>query len=150
MGLQHCDRAHEGARTRLRWCFGCSLGSLLRVRQNSPVQVLFVYLVPARLVRRTARRGGEQVRLRDKLFRALVAQEIGYFDSNSTGELTSRLASDTTAVGDQVALNVNVFLRSLISAVGALAFMFVLSWRLSVLAFCTVPPTIFISNFYGK
>jgi hypothetical protein len=30
------------------------------------------------------------------------------FHSHKTGEITSRLSSDTTLVGDQVALNVNV------------------------------------------
>ena len=91
-----------------------------------------------------------KVRIRDRLFRALMKQELGFFDSTSTGELTSRLSSDTAAVGDQVSLNVNVFARSLISMIGALIFMFLLSWRLSLLAFCTVPPTILAAQVYGK
>ncbi len=89
-------------------------------------------------------------RLRDRLFRALMAQEQAFFDTTSTGDLTSRLASDTTAVGDQLSLNVNVFARSVISAIGSLLFMFTLSWRLSLLAFCTVPPTVLISQVYGE
>ena len=91
-----------------------------------------------------------KVRIRDRLFRALLRQDVAFFDSNSTGELTSRLSSDTATVGDQVSLNVNVFLRSFITALGALVFMFKLSWRLSLLAFCTVPPTILFSQIYGK
>lgn len=91
-----------------------------------------------------------KVRIRDRLFRSLLRQDIAFFDSNSTGELTSRLSSDTATVGDQVSLNVNVFLRSFITALGALIFMFKLSWRLSLLAFCTVPPTILFSQIYGK
>lgn len=46
-------------------------------------------------------------------------------------------------------LQVNVFLRSAIQMVGSLVFMFALSWRLTALAFCTVPPTILISRVYG-
>lgn len=91
-----------------------------------------------------------KVRIRDRLFRSLLRQDIAFFDSNSTGELTSRLSSDTATVGDQVSLNVNVFLRSFITALGALIFMFKLSWQLSLLAFCTVPPTILFSQIYGK
>lgn len=83
-----------------------------------------------------------KVRLRDKLFRAILCQEQSFFDATSTGELTSRMSSDTTAVGDSVALNANVFLRSMIMALGSLAFMFVLSWRLTLLAFTIIPPTI--------
>ncbi|XP_069038024.1 ABC-type oligopeptide transporter ABCB9 isoform X2 [Lepisosteus oculatus] len=36
------------------------------------------------------------VRLRNLLFRSLVHQEIGFFDENHTGDITSRLTSDTT------------------------------------------------------
>lgn len=91
-----------------------------------------------------------KVRLRDLLLRAILRQDSSFFDSTPTGDLTSRLSSDTAVVGDQVALNVNVFLRSAISAVGSLIFMFSLSWRLSLLAFCVVPPIILFSQIYGK
>ena len=91
-----------------------------------------------------------KVRLRDLLLRSILAQEQAFFDATPVGDLVSRLASDTTVVGDQVSLNVNVFLRSAISALGALVFMFSLSWRLSLLAFCTIPPTILVSSVYGK
>ena len=61
-----------------------------------------------------------KVRLRDMLLRSILAQEQSFFDSTPVGDLVSRLASDTTVVGDQVSLNVNVFLRSAISALGSL------------------------------
>ena len=61
-----------------------------------------------------------KVRLRDVLLRALLANEAAFFDATSVGELSSRLSSDTTVVGDQVSLNVNVFLRSAIAALGSL------------------------------
>ena len=43
---------------------------------------------------------GERVvaRLRLSLFRAILHQEVGFFDSRKTGELVSRLGSDTTIV----------------------------------------------------
>ena len=72
------------------------------------------------------------VRLRVKLMDALLSQDIGFFDITKTGDITSRLSSDTTLVGDQVALNVNVFLRSLVQAIGALLFMLSASCQLSV------------------
>lgn len=39
-----------------------------------------------------------RVRLRDRLLRALLVQEQGFFDGASTGDLTSRLSADTTSV----------------------------------------------------
>ena len=90
------------------------------------------------------------VRLRVKLMDALLAQDIGFFDTTKTGDITSRLSSDTTLVGDQVSLNVNVFLRSLVQAIGVLLFMFLVSWQLSVLAFISVPLITLLSKWYGN
>ena len=56
------------------------------------------------------------VRIRSHLFGNLLQQEIGFFDKTKTGEITSRLAADTTTVADQVCLNLNVMLRSLTQA----------------------------------
>jgi len=90
------------------------------------------------------------VRLRVKLMDSLLSQDIGFFDITKTGDITSRLSSDTTLVGDQVALNVNVFLRSVVQAAGVLFFMFLVSWQLSILAFISVPLITFLSKWYGN
>lgn len=89
------------------------------------------------------------VRLRVQLMDSLLAQDIGFFDVAKTGEITSRLSSDTTLVGDQVSLNVNVFLRSLVQALGVLLFMFIVSWQLSILAFISVPVITLLSKQYS-
>jgi ATP-binding cassette subfamily B (MDR/TAP) protein 9 len=91
-----------------------------------------------------------KVRLQEMLFRTIVMQEQAFFDTSSTGELVSRLSSDTTKVGDMVSLNINIFLRSFIAAVGSLAFMFSLSWRLTIVTFSILPATIILSQVYGK
>lgn len=90
------------------------------------------------------------VRLRVKLMDSLLAQDIGFFDVTKTGDITSRLSSDTTLVGDQIALNVNVFLRSVVQAIGVLSFMFVVSWQLSIVAFISVPLITLLSKWYGN
>lgn len=90
------------------------------------------------------------VRLRVQLMDSLLHQDIGFFDVTKTGDITSRLSSDTTLVGDQVSLNVNVFLRSVVQAIGVLVFMFVVSWQLSILAFISVPLITILSKWYGN
>ncbi len=52
--------------------------------------------------------GRVNVRLRLRLMDSLLTMEQGFFDLTKTGDITSRLSSDTTLVGDQVTLNVNV------------------------------------------
>mmetsp|Transcript_13991 Transcript_13991/g.21473 ORF Transcript_13991/g.21473 Transcript_13991/m.21473 type:complete len:1008 (+) Transcript_13991:107-3130(+) len=88
-------------------------------------------------------------RLRLRLMDSLLAQEIGFFDTTKTGDITSRLCSDTTMVGDQVTLNVNVFLRSFVQAIGVLVFMFLVSWRLTMLVLLSVPAITVMSKLYG-
>jgi len=90
------------------------------------------------------------VRLRAKLFRAVIDQDIAFFDSANTGELTSRLTQDCQKVVDQVELNVNIFFRSTVGAIMALIFMFGMSFKLSLLAFVSVPATVVISKVYGQ
>lgn len=51
-------------------------------------------------------------RIRERLFTALMQQEVGFFDTTKAGDITSRLSADTTTVADQISLNVNVFARS--------------------------------------
>lgn len=94
--------------------------------------------------------GRVNIRLRVQLMDSLLSQDIGFFDVTKTGDITSRLSSDTTLVGDQVTLNVNVFLRSLVQAAGVLIFMFVVSWQLSILAFISVPLITVLSKWYGN
>jgi ATP-binding cassette subfamily B (MDR/TAP) protein 9 len=93
--------------------------------------------------------GRVNVRLRTLLMDSLLAQDIGFFDVTKTGDISSRLSSDTTLVGDQVTLNVNVFLRSLVQAIGVLIFMAILSWQLTLLAFISVPVITIFSRYYG-
>ncbi|XP_063820625.1 ABC-type oligopeptide transporter ABCB9 [Pseudophryne corroboree] len=90
------------------------------------------------------------IRIRNLLFRSLIAQEIGFFDENHTGDIISRLTSDTTIVSDVVSENVNVFLRSVLKATGVIVFMFTLSWQLSLLTFLGFPIIMLVSRVYGK
>jgi hypothetical protein len=86
------------------------------------------------------------VRLRRALFRSLLRQEIAFFDEHSTGEITSRLSNDTQQVGQQVELNVNVFLRSFLQALFILVQMAFISWELALTAFVSVPTIVFVSK----
>lgn len=90
------------------------------------------------------------VRIRTKLFYSLLSQDIGFFDTNRTGDITSRLAADTTTVTDQICLNLNIMMRSMTQAAMVLVFMFRTNWRLTVVTFIMVPIVIVVSKIYGS
>ncbi|XP_071356556.1 antigen peptide transporter 2a [Trachinotus anak] len=87
-------------------------------------------------------------RMKVKLFETLTKQEIGFFETIKTGEITSRLSKDTTLMGRTVCLNVNVLLRTFIKTVGMISLMMNLSWKLTFLVLMETPITGLIQNIY--
>lgn len=47
-----------------------------------------------------------------------------------------------------MSLNINFFLRNFVQAVGTLIFLFLQSWKLSLVAFVSVPAIVVISRVY--
>jgi ABC transporter fused permease/ATP-binding protein len=95
---------------------------------------------------------GERVvaRLRQELFGALIHQEIGFFDQQRTGELTNRLASDTTVIQKAVTVNVSMLLRFVVQALGAVAILAWISWKLTVVMLAVVPLVAVGAGLYGR
>ncbi|CAF0983031.1 unnamed protein product [Rotaria sp. Silwood1] len=88
-------------------------------------------------------------RLRNTVFACIVKQDIEFFDQTKTGEITSRLSSDITTVGEAVSINLNIFLRSVVQAIGIIVMMLVLSWNLFLLILITGPLTFVTAKIYG-
>ncbi|XP_029519315.1 antigen peptide transporter 2-like [Oncorhynchus nerka] len=89
-------------------------------------------------------------RMKVELFGALVKQEISFFETIKTGDITSRLSTDTTKMARAVALNVNVLLRTLIKIVGMLSLMMSLSWKLTLLMLMETPVTGLLQGVYDN
>ncbi len=85
---------------------------------------------------------GERVvtRLRETLYGSLMRQEIAFFDERRTGELTNRLASDTTVLQSAVSANVSMGLRNIAQVLGGLGFLLYTSPTLTLLMLAVVPP----------
>ena len=95
---------------------------------------------------------GESIvtRLREQLYRAILDQEIGFFDERRTGELTNRLSSDTTVLQSAVSANVSMGLRNLAQVLGGLGFLFYTSPILTALMLAVVPAIAIGAVFYGR
>jgi len=90
------------------------------------------------------------VRLRQQLFKSLLRQEMGFFDTTKTGEITSRLTQDCQRVADQVSFNVNFFSRTVVELVATLCFMLSYSTELTMISFATVPVVALLSKQVGQ
>src|SRR5262245_41565444 len=84
---------------------------------------------------------GERIvaRLRRRLYAHVLSQEVAFFDSHRTGELVSRLASDTTVIQATVTVNASMALRNVLLFVGAISIMFVMSAKLAAIVLGLVP-----------
>ncbi|CAM2069029.1 ATP-binding cassette domain-containing protein [Sulfidibacter corallicola] len=79
-------------------------------------------------------------KLQSDTYRRIVSQEVGFFDKRRTGELMSRLASDTTVLQNTVSVNISMALRGLASAIGGIALLAWTSPRLTLIMLLAVPP----------
>ncbi len=89
-------------------------------------------------------------RVRERLYQRLLEQEIGFFDSSRTGELISRLGTDSATIQSLVAANVSMVFRHVITALGGIGLLFVTSPRLTVVMLLVVPPIAVGSVVYGR
>uniref|UniRef100_A0A2K6MS61 Antigen peptide transporter 2 n=1 Tax=Rhinopithecus bieti TaxID=61621 RepID=A0A2K6MS61_RHIBE len=89
------------------------------------------------------------LRIREQLFSSLLRQDLGFFQEAKTGELNSRLSSDTTLMSNWLPLNANVLLRSLVKVVGLYGFMLSISPRLTLLSLLDMPFTIAAEKVYN-
>jgi len=88
--------------------------------------------------------------LRIALYRAIVEQDIAFFDTSRTGDLLSRLSSDTQDVQRAMTVNISVALRYLVQVIGGIILMLYISLRLTLVILFVVPAIVFISILWGK
>ena len=88
--------------------------------------------------------------LRDQLFGSITKQDIGFFDTTKTGELTSRLTVDIDKLQNALSMNVAVMLRSLVVGLGALVMLIILSPLLTAIVVGTLPITLWLTKWMGK
>lgn len=88
--------------------------------------------------------------VRRDLYRHLLSLDVTFFANRRTGELTSRIASDVTAIQNSVTLSLAEALRQVIVFVGGTAFLFWIDWRLACLLLGLIPVLVVSFAFFGR
>ncbi|KAF2756024.1 ATP-binding cassette transporter ABC4 [Pseudovirgaria hyperparasitica] len=80
-------------------------------------------------------------RVRDKAFRTMLRQDIGYFDreENTAGALTSTLSTQTTSLAGLSGATLGTILNSVSTLIGAFALSLAIAWKLAIVCIATVP-----------
>ncbi|HWM85889.1 MAG TPA: ABC transporter transmembrane domain-containing protein [Kofleriaceae bacterium] len=89
-------------------------------------------------------------RVRRDLYQAILDQEIAFFDKERTGDLTSRLASDTSTLQGAVSANISYGLRNLIQLAGGIVLLFFTSPKLTLVILAVVPAIAVSAVVYGR
>jgi ABC-type multidrug transport system fused ATPase/permease subunit len=79
-----------------------------------------------------------------------MAQDIAFFDETRTGELTNRLASDTTVLQNTVSTNISMALRFMATVIGGIGCLIYTSPWLTLLMISVVPPVALGAVAYGR
>jgi ATP-binding cassette subfamily B protein len=95
---------------------------------------------------------GERVSadIRNAVFANIVKLHPSFFESNRSGEIMSRLTTDTTLLQNIIGSSVSMALRSFLTTVGALVMLFITSLKLTLIVLSGVPLVLLPILLYGR
>ena len=95
---------------------------------------------------------GERVSadLRKAVFDNIVRLHPGYFELNRSGEIMSRLTTDTTLLQTIIGSSFSMALRSSLTLIGALVMMFITNLKLSLIIAVGVPLVLLPILYFGR
>jgi ABC-type multidrug transport system fused ATPase/permease subunit len=88
--------------------------------------------------------------MRNDAFERLVYMPMDFFNLQKVGELTSRVASDIAQIQEVLRTTIAEFFRQIIIVFGGIAFLFFISWKLSLIMLATVPVMAIVAVFFGR
>lgn len=97
-------------------------------------------------------RSGESAlnHLRRDLFAHLVRLPMPFFQEQRAGALSNRVSADLGVVRDTLLTTVPQAVRQGVILIGGLIFIFVASWKLSLIMLCSVPIVVLAIAFFGR
>jgi ABC transporter fused permease/ATP-binding protein len=88
--------------------------------------------------------------LRREVHRHLLTMTQRYFHDNRTGELLSRQSDDATRLQSVIGQDLSLALRNLLTLIGGIVMLLIVSPRLTGAMLSVVPPLIIAANLWGR
>jgi len=88
--------------------------------------------------------------LRNRLYEHLLHLHIRFFDTNPVGRLVTRITNDINALQELFGAGFVMLIRDVAVLVGVVVMMFVASWKMTLIAFCVMPPLVAVAWFFGR
>ncbi len=93
---------------------------------------------------------GVVMELRNRLFRHVLDQSMGFFAMNSTGQLMSRMNSDVEQVQEAVSTTVAELFREVVLLSALIIWIFYIDWKLAGLSLLIAPAALGLTLTMGK
>ena len=93
---------------------------------------------------------GIVARIRRDAFYRIQKLPLSYLDSHPTGEMVSRIVSDTDQFADGILLGFSQFFTGVITIFGTLAFMLYINWRIALVVLFVTPLSIAVASFISS
>ena len=77
--------------------------------------------------------------LREKYFASVIRQNIGFFDTNDTGELNTRMYDDVKKIHDGIGEKVGIAVQSLAQFISGIVIALVYGWKLGLVCISLLP-----------
>jgi ABC-type multidrug transport system fused ATPase/permease subunit len=131
---------------------GMKTGDLGRLTRD-----VFIYLgvnaaawvFTSTMIRGLARVGQTVVlALREHLFAHLTSLSLRYFSEQRAGWIIARLTSDVDAISDVLAQGLSTLVVNSLTLVAAVIGLFILDWRLGLVALVILPPTLVLTRWF--
>lgn len=88
--------------------------------------------------------------IRKILYKKIISSPIPFFENNRVGDLISRLSSDVWAIQNVLTTTVAEFFRQIATLVLGLAYLFYVSWQLTLFMLATFPLTVLAAMLFGR
>ncbi len=107
------------------------------------------WVMQTTLVRGLARVGQDVVLgLREDLFDHLTTLSLRYFSQQKAGWIIARLTSDVDALSDVLSQGLTTLVVNTLTLLAAVVGLFVLDWRLGLVALVILPPTLVLTRWF--
>ena len=88
--------------------------------------------------------------IREDLYSRLIHLPMTFFSSKRVGELNSRVASDTSQIGETLTTTLAEFLRGISMVVGGITILAFTSMKLTLFIVAVIPPLIIVTMIFGR
>jgi ABC-type multidrug transport system fused ATPase/permease subunit len=134
--IDHGMRAHDKQRLALDVLIYLGINALAWIMQTT-------------LIRGLARVGQDVVLgLRQDLFDHLTTLSLRYFSQQKAGWIIARLTSDVDALSDVLSQGLTTLVVNTLTLLAAIVGLFVLDWRLGLVALVILPPTLVLTRWF--